>query len=103
MEDHKLENSKKEDVLLEENNDVFITIYDEQGLEKEVEIIHYFTLSSNLKDYIMYTDNIIDEQGNGLIYVSQVQKTEDNIQFIPIDSQEVIDEIYQLLLDMTRN
>lgn len=78
----------------------FITIIDENGYEKQVEVIHYFTLESDGNDYIVYTDNIEDENGNILIYTSQVIEHDDRVELKGIDSKEVIDEIMGLLSEL---
>ena len=47
-----------------------LKITDENGVEKEVEVLSYFTLKSNGKDYLIYTENKEDADGNIITYVS---------------------------------
>ena len=41
-----------------------INVVNEQGEEVEVEVVAYFTLNSNNKKYLIYTENKEDEAGN---------------------------------------
>ena len=47
-----------------------IKIIDENGQEKVVDIVAFFTLKSNRKKYLIYTENKKDEKGNVEIYTS---------------------------------
>lgn len=90
---------------MEENNEEkeFIKIIDENGAEKEVEVIHYFTLDSNGLDYIVYTDNQEDAEGNVLIYTSEVVEKEDKVELKGIDDQDVLKEITAILTDLIKD
>ncbi|MFI3260396.1 MAG: DUF1292 domain-containing protein [bacterium] len=74
-----------------------ITIIDENGTTKEVEVIHYFTLDSNGLDYIVYTDNVADESGNVLVYTSQVIEHGERVELAGIESDEVLQQITAIL------
>lgn len=87
-----------EEKVLEEKD--MIKIVDEKGEEKEVEVLHYFTLKSNGLDYIVYTDNVEDEQGNVLIYTSEVVELDDKIELKGIEEDSVLKEITELLTEM---
>ena len=58
---------------MEENKT--IKIFDENGVEKEVEVIAYFTLTMNNKDYLIYTENKEDANGNVEVYTSDKKVT----------------------------
>lgn len=77
-----------------------ITIIDEDGESKEVEVIHYFTLDSNKKDYLVYTDNQVDEEGNVLIFTSEVIESEDKVELKGIEDQEVLKQITGILTEL---
>lgn len=80
-----------------------IKIIDENGAEKEVEVIHYFTLESNGLDYIVYTDNNEDADGNILIYTSEVVEKEDKVELKGIEDQDVLKEITGILTDLLKD
>lgn len=90
-----------EDNILEEKD--MITIHDENGKEKEVEVIHYFTLDSNGLDYIVYTDNKEDENGNVLVYTSEVVSKDDIVELRGIEDKNVIEEITAILTEIIQN
>lgn len=81
----------------------YIKIIDENGEEKEVEVLHYFTLESNNLDYIVYTDNKEDKDGNILIYTSEVVELEDKVELKGIDDQAVLKEITDILTDLIKD
>ena len=75
----------------------FIDIIDENGESKKVEVLHYFTLDSTGKDYVFYTDNVGDEKGNVLVYASGIVETEDKVELVGIEDQDVLKEITGVL------
>lgn len=80
-----------------------ITIIDENGEKKIVEVVHYFSLDSNGLDYIVYTDNVEDEDGNVLVYTSQVIEHEDKIELKGIEDDNVLKEITGILTELIQN
>ena len=70
-----------------------IKITDVDGVEKEVEVINYFTLNSNGKDYITYTENKEDAKGNIIVYTSEVIDKGEYIELGAIEDENVVKEI----------
>jgi len=79
-----------------------IKITDEDGVEKEVEVINYFTLNSNGKDYIIYTENKEDSKGNIVVYTSEVVDHGDSIELVGIDDDKIMDEIKNIMIEITK-
>ncbi|MFI3326771.1 MAG: hypothetical protein R3Y35_11460 [Clostridia bacterium] len=79
-----------------------IRIVDENGVAKEIEVLHYFTLKSNGRDYIVYTDYSKDEHGNILVCTSELIEQEDQIEFTGIESEDIILQITELLEELAR-
>lgn len=80
----------------------YITIVDSNGIEKQVEVLSYFTLKSNNKKYVAYTDNKTDSNGNVLVYTSEVvEKMDGSLEFANIYDQSVLNEIKNVLLDLS--
>lgn len=80
----------------------YITIVDSNGIEKQVEVLSYFTLKSNNKKYVAYTDNKTDNNGNVLVYTSEVvEKMDGSLEFANIYDQSVLNEIKNVLLDLS--
>ena len=79
-----------------------LKIIDENGMEKEVEVINYFTLNSNGKDYITYTENQEDAKGNVIVYTSEVVDKGDSVELVAIEDANIVKEIKEVLVDLAK-
>jgi len=87
---------------MEENKT--IKIFDENGVEKEVEVIAYFTLTMNNKDYLIYTENKEDANGNVEVYTSEVIHKDDNTtELLGIDDDNVWAEIKKVMIEIAKD
>lgn len=85
-------------------NKEMIKIVDELGAEKEVEVVSYFNLKSNNKDYLIYTENKVDASGNVEVYTSEVVNNADgSIELKGIDDDAVWSEIKKVMLDIAKD
>ena len=84
-------------------NKEMIKVIDEQGTEKEVEVVAYFTLKINNKDYIIYTENKMDASGNVEVYTSEVVKNETGLELKGVDDDSVWVEIKKVMLDIAKD
>lgn len=75
-----------------------LKVIDENGIEKEVEVLSYFKLKSNGKDYLIYTENQLDDNGNVLTYTSEVIEDGDSVELRGIEEPEVVQEIKDLII-----
>lgn len=81
-----------------------IKIIDETGIEKEVEVVAYFTLKTNGKDYLIYTENKTDASGNVEVYTSEVVSNEDGtVTLNGVDDDAVWVEIKKVMLDIAKD
>lgn len=81
-------------------NDNTLIIKDENGVEKEYEIIAKISSKENNKDYLVFTANEIDEDGFIITYayIKNPNKKDNNL--YPIDSEEEYDFIEKLLSNL---
>ena len=87
---------------MEENKT--IKIFDENGVEKEVEVIAYFTLTMNNKDYLIYTENKEEANGNVEVYTSEVIHKDDNTtELLGIDDDNVWAEIKKVMIEIAKD
>ena len=87
---------------MEENKT--IKIFDENGVEKEVEVIAYFTLTMNNKNYLIYTENKEDANGNVEVYTSEVVHKDDNTtELLGIDDDNVWSEIKKVMIEIAKD
>lgn len=83
-------------------NQNYITIV-ENGVEKKVELLSYFSLKSNDKKYVAYTDNQEDQEGNVIISTAEVVSRDDGgIDFVGITDPNVVEEVKNVLLDLAK-
>lgn len=79
-----------------------LKVTDENGVEKEIEVINYFTLNSNGKDYLMYIDanSTEDENGSIMTYTSEVVDNGDSIELKDITDENVLNEIKEIITEI---
>ena len=81
-----------------------INIIDETGTAKPVEVVAYFTLKSNDKDYLIYTENKTDASGNVEVYTSEVVANADGtVTLAGITEDNVWVEIKKVMLDIAKD
>ncbi|MGE5456408.1 MAG: DUF1292 domain-containing protein [Ignavibacteriales bacterium] len=80
-----------------------IKITDVDGVQKDVEVIAHFTLAMNGNDYLIYTENKTDANGNVEIYTSQVTEKEDgSIELSGVEDENVWTEIKKVMVEMAK-
>lgn len=80
-------------------NNKFVMI-DENGQEKEYDVLFTFESEETNKNYIAYTDNTIDETGNVEVYASIYNPEDPQTKLEPIESEKewkVIETILETL------
>ncbi len=80
-------------------NNKFVMI-DENGQEKEYDVLFTFESEETNKNYIAYTDNTIDETGNVEVYASIYNPGDPQTKLEPIESEKewkVIETILETL------
>jgi uncharacterized protein YrzB (UPF0473 family) len=63
-------------------------VIDDEGKEIECEVLFTFESDETGKNYIVYTDNTQDEEGNTKVYASIYNPDEDETKLIPIESDK---------------
>lgn len=82
------------------------TITGEDGKEIECEALFTFESDETNKNYIVYTDNTKDEDGNIKVYASIYNPDEENSALIPIESDKewkIIETILEELQEEAKN
>lgn len=80
-----------------------LKITDENGVEKEVEVINFFTLNSNGKKYITYTENEEDAKGNVIVYTAEVVETDNEVELVGITDPVVLEEVKEVMIDIVKS
>ncbi len=86
------------------NNKEIINIIDETGVSKQVEVVAYFTLKLNGKEYLIYTENKTDPSGNVEVYTSEVVANADGtVTLASVADEAVWVEIKKVMLDIAKD
>lgn len=76
------------------------SIMNEKGVDEIVEVIAYFTLNSTNEDYLIYTKNETDKNGNVLVMTSKVLHVNDEtVELVEVSDAEWI-EIKEVMRQM---
>ena len=63
-------------------------VINDEGKEIECEVLFTFESEETKKNYIVYTDNTIDEEGNTKVYASIYNPDQDETKLIPIETEK---------------
>ncbi len=81
-----------------------VRIITENGVEKDFEVVAFFTLKNNRKEYLIYTEKTTDENGNIEVYTSEVVERENgNIELIGVEDEDVWNEIKKVMVTLAKN
>ena len=63
-------------------------VVNDAGKEVECEVLFTFESDETKKNYIVYTDNTLDEEGNTKVYASIYNPDEDETKLLPIETDK---------------
>ncbi len=72
----------------ENKQETTFTILNDNGEEIKCEILFTYEDEKTKKNYIAYTDNTLDEEGNTKVYASIFNPEEENPVLLPIETDE---------------
>lgn len=81
-------------------------VYDDAGKEIECEVLFTFESDETKKNYIVYTDNTTDDEGNTKVYASIYNPDEDEQKLLPIETDKewkIIEEILNQIQEQVAN
>ena len=65
-----------------------LKIKDDKGHIKECEVLYLFTPKNSDKNYIVYTDNSVDEAGSKRVYANIYVENGEKKELLPLESDE---------------
>ena len=91
-----------------QNNEEVMTfkVMDDNGKEIECEVLFTFESEETKKNYIVYTDNTTDDDGNTKVYASVYNPNEAETKLMPIETDKewkVIETILNTLQEEMKN
>ena len=63
-------------------------VLNDEGKEVECEALFTFESDETKKNYIVYTDNSLDDEGNTKVYASIYNPDEDEAKLLPIETEK---------------
>lgn len=80
-----------------------LSIIKEDGTSEEVELLVCFEFNDTKKEYVVYTKNEKDENGNITIYVSSIDRSGDVPKMGAIESDDEWSRIKDVLRELSKN
>ena len=91
------------DTKQEEIEKKMMTIVDDNGNKEEVEVIFAFEFKDTKKEYVVYTKNEEDENGNITIYVSNVNREMGEPQLLAVEDEDEWNRIKNVLRELAKD
>ena len=88
------------------NERMTFKVNDEFGQEIECEVLFTFESDETKKNYMVYTDNTTDEEGNTKVYASVYTPGEETTNLLPIETEKewkIIETILEEIQAEARN
>ena len=79
-----------------------MTLNLENGTKEEVELLLSFKFNDNNKEYVIYTKNEKDENGNVTVYVSNVDRSEGEPRLLGVESDDEWERIKDVLRELSK-
>ena len=79
-----------------------MSIVNEDGQTEDVEVILAFEFKDNKKEYVVYTKNEKDENGNVTVYVSNVDRSNGEPKLLGVDSESEWERIKDVLRELSK-
>lgn len=90
------------DMERKEEKDI-MSIVSEDGSIEEVEVILAFEFKDNKKEYIVYTKNEKDDNGNVTVYVSNVNREDGEPKLYGVEDEEEWSRIKDVLRELSKD
>lgn len=79
-----------------------MTIMNEDGTEESVEVVLAFEFKDNKKEYVIYTKNEKDDNGNITVYVSNVDRTTGSPRLMGVEDETEWNRIKDILRELSK-
>ena len=87
---------------MENTEKVMMSIIQEDGSIDEVEVVTAFEFKDTKKEYVVYTKNEKDENGNVTVYVSRVDRSGDTPRLYGIDDEDEWNRVKDVLRKLSK-
>lgn len=87
------------------NKENTFKVLDQEGKEIEFEILFTFESDETKKNYMVYTDNTKDENGNVRVYASVFKPNAEPLELLPIETErewKIVETILESIEEETK-
>lgn len=82
------------------NSDSIIEVINEKNEKEKIQVLKYFTLKTNQKDYIIYKNSEIKTSADVFIFAAEIEETKDSICLKSIEDKESLDKIKEIMEEL---
>ena len=83
-------------------NKKIMSIVGADGTVEEVEVIIAFEFKDTKKEYVIYTKNEKDENGNVTVYVSNIDRSGDEPKLVGVENENEWNKIKDVLRELSK-
>lgn len=87
---------------MENDNKKIMSIVQEDGSIDEVEVVIAFEFKDTKKEYVVYTKNEKDANGNVTVYVSRIERNGKTPQLYGVDNEEEWNRVKDVLRKLSQ-
>ena len=85
-----------------QNEKKVMSIVSNDGAIEDVEVILAFEFKDNNKEYVVYTKNEKDENGNVTVYVSNIDRSGDEPKLVGVENENEWNKIKYVLRELSK-
>lgn len=85
-----------------QNEKKVMSIVSNDGAIEDVEVILAFEFKDNNKEYVVYTKNEKDENGNVTVYVSNINRSGDEPKLVGVENENEWNKIKDVLRELSK-
>ena len=87
---------------MNEKKNIMVTTLPD-GTKEEVEVLLAFKFNDNNKEYVIYTKNEVDDNGNVTIYISNVERVGNNVTLSTVSDDNEWTRIKNVLRELSKS
>ena len=87
---------------MEDKKNIMVTTLPD-GTKEEVEVLLAFRFNDNNKEYVIYTKNEVDDNGNVTIYISNVDRVGNNVTLSTVSDDNEWTRIKNVLRELSKS
>lgn len=91
------------DMEMENQEKKMMSIVNEDGSVEQVEVILAFEFKDNKKEYVVYTRNEKDDNGNVTVYVSNIDRSSGGPKLMGVDDETEWSRIKDVLRELSKD